>query len=78
MSMVGEMYLREKYGMRMTMEQLGKEIGLARNTIYNQVAAGAFSIKTYVDGGKRWADPRDVADYCDACRARVDTGLALA
>lgn len=78
MSLMTEAYLADKYGLRLSMDQLSQALGLARNTIYNQIAAGTFAVPTYLDGGKRWADYRDVAAYFDTCRARVDTGLALA
>jgi len=67
-------YLLEKHGPRLTMDQLAAELGLARNTVYNQVAAGSFPVATYVEGGKRWADARDVSSYLDACRARAKAG----
>jgi predicted DNA-binding transcriptional regulator AlpA len=70
-------YLLEKHGPRLTMDQLAVELGVARNTVYNQVSAGTFPVATYVDGGKRWADARDVAAYFDACRARAKTGKAV-
>ena len=31
-------------------------IGIARQTVYTQIAQGKFPIKTYVDGVKRWCD----------------------
>ena len=70
---VGQM--TEKYGRaRLTMDELAAELGWARNTVYNQVSAGTFPVATYVDGGRRWADVRDVASYLDACRARAKAG----
>lgn len=71
MSLMTEAIIAEKYGMRLSIEKLSEVMGLARNTIYNQVAQGVFQVPTYVDGGKRWADYRDVATYFDACRARA-------
>lgn len=73
MSLMTEAIVAEKYGLRLTVDQLGDAIGLARNTIYNQVAKGEFSVPTYMDGGKRWCDYRDVAKYLDVCRARATT-----
>ena len=35
------------------------------------ISDGKFSIPTYIDGGKRWADYRDVAAYIDHCRAQA-------
>ncbi len=71
MSLVTQMIVAEKYGVRLTIEQLSEAMGLAKQTIYNQVAKGAFPIVTYVDSGKRWCDYRDVAAYLDHCRAQA-------
>lgn len=71
MSLVTQMIVAEKYGLRLGMEQLAEAIGMTRAAIYNAVSAGKFGIRTYVDGGKRWADYRDVAAHIDACRERA-------
>lgn len=73
MSLMSQAIIAERYGLRLTMEQLGEVLGLAKTTIYNQVSAGTFPVPTYLDGNKRFADFRDVADYLDACRARAET-----
>lgn len=70
-SLVAQMVLIERYGVRLTMEQLAKELGMARGSVYNQISAGSFSIPTYMDAGKRWADCRDLAAHFDACRERA-------
>lgn len=69
MSLLHEAIIVEKYGMRLTVEKLGEALGLAPQTIYNKIAKGEFNVKTYVDGGKRFADYRDVASYLDSLRA---------
>lgn len=71
MSLITQAIVAETYGLRLTMDQLAKALGIARNTIYNHVAKGTFSIPTYLDGGQRWSDYRDVAEYLDSCRARA-------
>jgi predicted DNA-binding transcriptional regulator AlpA len=71
MSLMTQAIVAETYGLRLTMDQLAKALGIARNTIYNHVAKGTFTIPTYLDGGQRWADYRDVAAYLDACRDRA-------
>ena len=71
MSLLTQAIVAEKYGLRLTVEQLGECIGLARNTIYNKLAKGEFKITTYLDGGQRFCDYRDVATYLDECRARA-------
>ncbi|HWH75079.1 MAG TPA: hypothetical protein VNV16_12530 [Methylibium sp.] len=70
-SLVTQVIVADKYGLRLSVEQLGEVLGLKRGTIYNQISAGTFPIPTYVDGGGRWADYRDVAAHLDACRERA-------
>lgn len=69
MSLLHEAIVVEKYGLRLTVDQLADALCLARNTIYNQIAQGIFKVPTYVDGGKRYADYRDLALYLDSQRA---------
>lgn len=68
MSLLHEAIIAEKYGLRLTVEQMAEALNLARNTIYNQIAAGTFKVRTYVDGGKRYCDYRDLAAYLDQVR----------
>lgn len=70
-SLLTQAYLLDHYGLRLTVDQLAGVLHMARNTVYNQVANGTFSVPTYVDGGKRFADYRDVATYLDDCRQRA-------
>lgn len=65
-------HLLGTYGPRLTMDELAKVLRLATNTIYNQVSAGTFGVKTYMDGKQRWADYRDVVRYLDAQRAKEE------
>ena len=73
MSLMTQAIVADKYGLRLTMAQLADAIGLAKQTIYNQIAKGEFKVKTYVDGGQRWRDYRDVAAFLDGCRDRAET-----
>ena len=68
MSLLHEAIVAEKYGLRLTVEQLGKALSLAPQTIYNKIAKGEFKVPTYVDGGKLYSDYRDVAAYLDSFR----------
>lgn len=70
-SLVTQMIVAEKYGVRLTMEQLASVLNVSKGGIYNQVSAGTFTIPTYLDGKLRWADYRDVAAYLDSCRERA-------
>lgn len=73
MSLLTQAYLLEKYGPRLTIDQLAEVLGIAAGSIYNLVSANQLALPTYVDGKRRWADYRDVATYLDACRARAGT-----
>ncbi|WP_136419937.1 hypothetical protein [Herbaspirillum sp. ST 5-3] len=68
MSLVTQAFIVEKYGIRLKLEQLAELLGVTKGALYNQISAGTCPIKTYVDGGKRWADYRDVAKHLDECR----------
>jgi hypothetical protein len=67
MSLVTQMLVAEKYGARLTMEQLAEVLKVAKGTLYNQISAEACPIRTYLDGGRRFADYRDVAAHLDSC-----------
>lgn len=69
-SLVTQMLVAERYGLRLNTDQLAQVLGLEPGTVRNQISAGRFPIRTYVDG-KRWADYRDVADYLDKCRQQA-------
>ena len=71
MSLLTQAYLLEKYGPRLSIEQLASVLGVAKGTIYNQISAQTFPLPTYTDHGKRWADYRDVATYLDDVRAKA-------
>ena len=73
MSFLTQAYLLEKYGPRLGMEQLAEVLGVSKRSLYNMVSDPRFSLPTYVDCGKRWADYRDVATHLDHCRDRAAT-----
>ena len=68
MSLMIQAHLLDRYGARLDAEALGQVLSKSTKTIQNKIAANTLGIKTYVDGGKRWADVRDVADYLDSLR----------
>ena len=70
-SLVTQMIVAEKYGLRLSIEQLASVLGISKGTVYNQLSAETFPLTTYIDNGKRWADYRDVAEYLDGCRDRA-------
>ena len=71
MSLLTQAYLLEQYGPRLNLDQLATLLEMKKNTIYNKVAMGTFEVKTYVDGGRRFADYRDVSEHLDECRRRA-------
>lgn len=75
MSMLTTLYLIERYGLRLTMEQLAQVLGLAVATLHARIARGELGIPTYVDGKMRFADVRDVAEYLDIKRQEAQDAL---
>lgn len=75
MSMLTTVYLIERYGLRLTMEQLAQVLGLAVATLHARIARGELGIPTYVDGKMRFADVRDVAEYLDIKRQEAQDAL---
>lgn len=68
MSLMTQGYLLEKYGPRLSVDDLCSVLGLTKSTINNQISAQAFPIPTYREFGRRWADYRDVDAYLERCR----------
>ena len=66
MSLFTEAFIVQKYGLRLNAEQLADVLGITKPALYNQISAGSCPVKTYLDGGKRWADFRHVAEHLDA------------
>jgi predicted DNA-binding transcriptional regulator AlpA len=67
MSLVTQAFVVEKYGIRLNTEQLADVLGITKPALYNQISAGTCPVPTYLDGGKRWADYRAVAQHLDDC-----------
>lgn len=70
MSLLLHAYLLERYGVRMTVRDMARELEIAENTIFNKIAAGNFPVATSIDMGKRVCDVRDFAAYLDTVRPR--------
>lgn len=67
MSLITQAFVAEKYGLRLDMDALSELLGLSKGSLYNQLSAGTCAVKTYLDGGRRFADYRDVAAHLDQC-----------
>lgn len=70
-SLFTQLLIAERYGVRLSMEQLAEALGVSRGGLYNMISANNCPAPTYMDMGKRWADCRDVAAHLDECRSRV-------
>lgn len=69
MSLMTEAMIFERYGPRLNAEKLAEVLGITKAALYNQISAGTFPVKTYLDSGKRYADYRDLAAHFDHCRS---------
>lgn len=69
MSLISQALVFEKYGARLGVTELAEVLGYTKGALYNQFSAGTCPVKTYLDGGKRYADFRDVAAHLDSMRA---------
>lgn len=67
-SLVTQMIIAERYGVRLDTKQMADVLGLAEGTVRNRISARTLGIPTYEDSGRRWADYRDVAAYIDQKR----------
>ncbi len=67
-SLVTQMFVAEKYGLRLDVAQLAQVLGITPGTVLNRISANTFGIPTYLDNGKRYADYRDVAAHFDNVR----------
>ena len=68
MSFLSSAYLVDRFGLRLSVENLAEVLDITPGAVRNQVSAGRFPIPTYLDGGRRWADYRCVAEYLDRMR----------
>lgn len=66
MSLVTAAFVFERYGPRLNVEQLAEVLGVTKGAIYNQLSDGTCPVKTYLEGGRRWADYRHVAEHLDS------------
>jgi len=74
MSLLTYTYLVEKHGLRVNLETLANILDSTAANLRRKISEETFEIPTYMDGGKRWADVRDVADYLDVRRAEAKAG----
>jgi hypothetical protein len=67
-------WILDRYGSpRLTMRQLAEVLGRGAKSVANTASKPDFPIRTYLDGGTRYADVRDVMAYLDARREQQET-----
>lgn len=71
MSLLTYTYLVEKHGLRVNLETLANILDSTAANLRRKISEETFEIPTYMDGGKRWADTRDVAAYLDERREQA-------
>jgi len=75
-ALVKEAWLLEHYGPRLSLKQVAEVLQLGLSTINNRVSDGTLGVRTYLDGGRRFADSRDVAEYLEGLRDTATTGAS--
>ena len=66
MTLLVRAHLLDKYGPRLTMDQVAEVLHLHPGTVYNMVSSGECKLKTYKEGTRRFASFDAVADYLDS------------
>jgi len=69
--------LIDKYGFRLSSEQLADVLGVSLASLYNMMSKGELKIKTYKEGHRRFYPYDAVAEYLDE-RARNATVMKAA
>jgi hypothetical protein len=70
-SFLTQAWLMDRHGLRLDLEALAKVLDSTPANLRRRISANDFDIRTYIDGGKRWADVRDVAKYLDDKREQA-------
>ena len=58
-------FILEKYGPRLSMDQLSEILGIPKTTLYTKKSQQTLGIDTYTDCGRCFADYEEVARYLD-------------
>lgn len=69
MSLMTQAYILETYGPRLNAEQIATVLGITVTALHTQRSRGNLGVRTYVEGGRVWADYRDVAAFFDEARS---------
>lgn len=65
MTLMTRAAILDKYGLRLTMEQLAECLNIHPSTVYNMVSTGVCPVRTYKEGARRFASYEAVAEYLD-------------
>lgn len=65
MTLLTRAALLDKYGFRLTVEQIADVLGLSTGHVANLISRGRFPVRTYRDGGRRFASYEAVAEYLE-------------
>jgi DNA-directed RNA polymerase specialized sigma24 family protein len=68
-SLLTQALIVERYGVRLNTDQIADLLGITKPALDDQISAGTLKLKTYVDGGKWYADYPDAAAYFETLRA---------
>ena len=65
MTLLTRAALLDKYGFRLSIEQVAEVLGLSPGHIQNMMSSGEFPIRTYKEGKRRFASYEAVAEYLE-------------
>ncbi len=71
MSFFTQAYLLDKYGPRLDVQQAAEALGFSEQSLRNRLSRKSINLRTYLDGGARFVDVRDLAEYLDQAREGV-------
>lgn len=63
-----ELHLLRTYGPRLNIRDLACVLKVAPTSLHNMATQNKFPVPSYIDGGRRYVDYRDVAAYLNARR----------
>lgn len=64
-------FLLERYGPRVNLEDLAVILDTTAANLRRRISCQDFDIPTYLDGGRRWVDIRDLSAYLDLRRQQA-------
>jgi hypothetical protein len=68
--------LINKYGITLSLEQLGEVLKNTPKTLDNKIRLGTLPVPTFREGGRRLAFAQDVAEYLERRRCEITEAFA--